>query len=89
MEYSKRGKNNPFDAYMSGVCLWLTPRQILILDKIFKFLENCPDKFLIDGSVEQEAFLDFKTQIEHEAEIKKRKYFGGDDEENYTLFDPS
>ena len=38
---------------------------------------------------EEEAFLDFKSQIEYEAEIKKKKYFGGDDEENYTLFDPS
>ena len=89
MGYVNRGKHNPFDSYMSGICLWVSPRQILILDRIFNFLKDCPEPFFVEGTVEEEAFLDFKTQIEHEAEIKKRKYFGGDDEENYTLFDPS
>ena len=89
MGYSKRGKNNPFDAYMAGVCLWITPRQILILDRIFNSFGNSTESFFTEGTVEEEAFLDFKSQIEYEAEIKKKKYFGGDDEENYTLFDPS
>jgi hypothetical protein len=84
MSYSERGKRNPFDAYMTGVCLWLTPRQILILERMCSFFADTVEK-----GVEEEAFLDFKSQIDYEAEVKKRKYFGGDDEEAYTLFDPS
>lgn len=87
MGYSKRGKNNPFDAYVTGVCLWITPRQIIILDRMFDFLQNCPEPIFIEGSVEEEAFLDFKSQINREAKIKKKKYFGVDDEEHNTLFD--
>ena len=84
MSYSERGRHNPFDAYMAGVCLWMTPRQILV---IHRMCERFKDE--VEKGVEEEAFLDFKSQIDHEAEIKKRKYFGGDDEESYTLFDPS
>lgn len=84
MRYSERGRHNPFDAYMAGVCLWMTPRQILT---IHRMCERFKDE--VEKGVEEEAFLDFKSQIDHEAEIKKRKYFGGDDEESYTLFDPS
>ena len=84
MSYGERGRHNPFDAYMAGVCLWMTPRQILT---IHRMCERFKDE--VEKGVEEEAFLDFKSQIDHEAEIKKRKYFGGDDEESYTLFDPS
>lgn len=87
MRYGERGKYNPFDAYMNGLCLWLTPRQIIVLEKMCKFFKD--DPALTPGSADQQAFLDFKEQIDHEAEIKKRKYFGGDDEEAYSLFDPS
>lgn len=83
-KYSQRGKNNPFDAYAMGLCLWITPRQILV---IHKMCDRFKDE--VDKGVEEEAFLDFKEQIDYEAEIKKRKYLGGDDEEDCTLFDPS
>ena len=68
VSYASRGKNNPFDAYMAGFCLWMTPRQIIIVEKMCNKFINC-----LDG-VEKEAFLDFKEQIEYEAEIKKKKY---------------
>ena len=87
MKYSERGKRNSFDSYMNGLCLWITPRQIIILEKMCKFFKDDPD--ITPGIVDQQAFLDFKSQIEYEAEIKKKKYFGGDDEEAYSLFDPS
>ena len=58
-----------------------------IFEKMCKFFKDDPT--LTPGSADQQAFLDFKEQIDHEAEIKKRKYFGGDDEEAYSLFDPS
>ena len=87
MKYSEKGKRNPFDSYMNGLCIWLTPRQIIVIEKMCKFFKDEPT--IAPGSVDQQAFLDFKEQIEHEAEIKKRKYFGGDDEEAYSLFDPS
>jgi hypothetical protein len=82
MSYSKRGKHNPFDAYMAGFCIWLTPRQILILDKM------C-EQFLPEEGVEKEAFTDFKEQIECEAAIKRKKYLGEGNEEIYSLFDPA
>jgi hypothetical protein len=82
MEYSKRGRANPFDAYMNGICLWITPRQILIIEKMCS-------KFIPEEGIEKDAFLDFKEHIDHEAEIKKKRYFGGDYDEDYTLFDPS
>lgn len=82
--YSSRGKNNPFDAYMAGFCLWMTPRQILVIEKMCE-----KHKDIVEKGVEEEAFLDFKSQIDYEAAIKRKKYFGGDDEEAFTLFDPS
>ena len=81
MSYSQRAKFNPYDSYMNGLCLWLSPRQIIILDD---FLNSIKSSFLNDA--DKEAFLDFKSQIDHEAEIKRRKYFGGDDEEDCHLF---
>ena len=69
MEYCKRGKSNPFDAYMAGICMWMTPRQILIIDKMCELFKD-----VVDVGIEEEAFLDFKSQIEHEAAIKKKKY---------------
>lgn len=69
--YSSRGKNNPFDAYMSGFCLWMTPRQIILIEKMCNKFSDC-----LEDGVDKEAFLDFKEQIEYEAEIKKKKYLG-------------
>lgn len=69
MEYFKRGKENPFDAYMKGICIWISPRQILIINKMCEFFKE-----MVGKGVEEEAFLDFKSQIDHEAEIKKKKY---------------
>ena len=89
MSYHERGKNNPVDACMAGICVWVTPRQIIILDKAFKFLQNYKEQIFSEGTVEEEAFLDFKDQIGYEAEIKKKKYFGGDDEESYSFSDPA
>ena len=86
-KYKDRINRNPIDSYINGLCLWLTPRQIIVLEKMCKFFKDDPT--LTPGSADQQAFLDFKEQIDHEAEIKKRKYFGGDDEEAYSLFDPS
>ena len=69
MSYFKRGKNNRFDAYMAGISIWLSPRQIILLSEILNniSLEERDD-------VSKEAILDFKLQIDHEAEIKKEKY---------------
>lgn len=69
MEYHKRGKNNPFDAYMAGMSVWVTPRQIIILSDFLKDINI--DKL---NEVEKDALLDFKSQIDYEAEIKRKKY---------------
>jgi len=69
MEYHKRGKNNPFDAYMAGMSVWITPRQIIILSDFLK--DANIDKL---NEVEKDALLDFKSQIDYEAEIKRKKY---------------
>lgn len=68
MEYCKRGKVNQFDSYMAGFCPWITPRQILILEKL---CEKFKDELT---GIDKEALLDFKEQIDHEAAIKKKKY---------------
>lgn len=81
-EYSERDKHNPFDAYMNGLYLWLTPRQILIVEKM------C-EQYKPEQGIEEQAFTDFKEQIGHEAAIKRKKYFGADHEEIYSIFDPS
>ena len=70
MKYSERCKINPFDAYMAGFAPWITPRQILILE------EMCAEYIKNLEGIELEAFLDFKLQIDHEAEIKRKKYLG-------------
>ncbi len=70
MKYSERGKHNPFDAYMAGFAPWVTPRQILILEKMCaEYIKN------LEG-IELEAFVDFKEQIDNEAKIKRKKYLG-------------
>ena len=69
-EYHKKGKHNPFDAHMAGFSLWITPRQIITLANM---CEKYKDE--LEG-IELEAFLDFKLQIDHEAEIKRKKYLG-------------
>ena len=71
MSYSKRGRHNPFDSYMNGLCLWMSPRQILVIEKICNHYEH-----IIEDAIDKEAFLDFKEQIDHEASIKKQKYLG-------------
>lgn len=84
MSYSKRGKHNPFDAYMAGFCIWLTPRQILIIDRMCElFKEEVSDE------IEKEAFIDFKEQFANEAKIKRRKYLGEEHEEIFSAPDPS
>lgn len=70
MKYFERGKNNPFDAHMAGFAPWITPRQIITLANM---CEKYKDE--LEG-IELEAFLDFKLQIDHEAEIKRKKYLG-------------
>lgn len=84
MSYHKRGKENPFDAYMAGFCIWLTPRQILIIDKMCELFKEA-----VDGDIEKEAFLDFKEQFAHEAKIKRKKYLGVEDEEILNNPDPT
>lgn len=69
MEYCKRGKINPFDAYMAGFSPWITPRQILILER---FCAKFESESMSD--IDKEAFLDFKSQIDHEAAIKRKRY---------------
>lgn len=68
MKHSERGKINPFDAYMAGFALWITPRQILILE------EMCAEYVSKLEWIKKEAFLEFKEQIDHEAAIKKKRY---------------
>ena len=69
MKYSERGKLNNFDLYMAGFAPWITPRQILILEQLCeKFKDEMED------SIDKDAFLDFKEQIDYEAAIKRNKY---------------
>ena len=82
MSYSKRGKHNPFDAYMAGFCIWLTPRQILIIDRMCELFKE-----EISDEVDKEAFIDFKEQFAQEARIKRKRYLGEKDEE--ILSDPN
>jgi hypothetical protein len=65
--YFARGKHNPFDAYMAGMCWWVSPRQILVLDEMFK-------RHIPRAGVEADAFEDMKSQILHEAEIKRKRF---------------
>jgi hypothetical protein len=69
MSYCTRGKYNSFDAYMAGFSPWITPRQILILATMCEKYED-----EVSEGIEKEAFLDFKSQIDAEAKIKKKKY---------------
>lgn len=70
MRYSERGRHNPFDSYMAGIAMWLTPRQIVLLDARLKDWEP-------SDPVDAEAIADLREMVAHEAEIKRRKYFGG------------
>lgn len=36
MSYHERGRHDPFDAYMAGFCVWMSPRQILINEAALK-----------------------------------------------------
>lgn len=72
MSYYHHGKINPFDAYMAGFNWWTSPRQTLILAEMFQQFTPAP-------GIETEAFEDMKSQIEHEAKIKRKKYLGGCD----------
>ena len=67
MKYSERGKHNPFDAYMAGFSLWLTPRQILLLDSRLR-------GFVPADKVDAEAYVDLQEMIGNEAAIKRKKY---------------
>ena len=57
---------------MAGFCPWITPRQILILADM---CEKYKDDVLKE--IDKEAFLDFKTQIDMEAKVKRKIYSGG------------
>lgn len=56
----------------AGFCPWMTPRQILILEELCKKYKD-----EMEDSIDKEAFLDFKEQIDTEVEIK-RKIFSKD-----------
>lgn len=68
-KYMHRGKLNPFDAYMAGCCIWHSPRQILILEKLLD--KGRPE---ISEGVEMEAYEDMLDLVKHEATIKRKKY---------------
>lgn len=51
---------------MLGVCLWITPRQILMLARFLPGCEPLPH--------EEQAYAEFKEVIDYEAEIKRKKY---------------
>jgi len=67
--YASRGKINPFDAYMTGCCIWHTPRQILILEKLLE-----KGRSEISEGVEMEAYEDMLCLIKYEAAIKRKRY---------------
>lgn len=67
MPYHERGRHNPFDAYMEGFCVWMSPRQILINEAALKQYTPKP-------GVEADAHEDLLSQFVHEAEIKRKKY---------------
>lgn len=69
IKYSERGRHNPFDAYMAGFCMWMTPRQILLLDARLK-------GFVPDDPVDAAAYADLRDSVGYEAEIKRKKYLG-------------
>jgi len=71
-KYVDRGKVNPFDAHMAGCCIWFSPRQILILEKVLD--SGRPE---IAKGVETEAYEDMLPLIRIEADIKRKKYLGG------------
>ena len=55
---------------MAGFCVWISPRQIILLARFLNKFD------ILDGlnSIERQAILDFKSQIDHEAEVKKKIY---------------
>lgn len=59
-------EKSALDAYMLGMCLWMSPRQILICDKMCSEFVPEPE--------DAKAFEDFYSQIKAEAEIKRKKY---------------
>lgn len=69
VRYADRGKINPFDAYMAGCCIWYSPRQILILEKLLEL-----GRSQIEDGLELEAYEDMLPLVKHEAEIKRKKY---------------
>ena len=56
----------PLDAHMLGVCLLITPRQILMLERFLPKCEPLPH--------EKSAYAEFKEAIDYEAAIKRKKY---------------
>lgn len=70
MKYSDRGRHNPFDAYMAGIAMWLTPRQIILLDdRLAGYTPADP--------VDAAAYADMQETVAHEAGVKRKKYLGG------------
>jgi hypothetical protein len=72
MSYCQRGKVNPFDAHMAGCSIWYSPRQILILEKALDAIGPA-----LTDVVDREALEDMLPLIRVEADIKRKKYFGG------------
>jgi len=68
-KYSDRGRINPFDSYMAGCCMWHSPRQIMILEKLM-----VKGRSEISEGVEMEACEDMLSLVKQEATIKRKKY---------------
>lgn len=65
--YSERGRQNPFDAYMAGFSMWMSPRQILIVEEALK-------SYIPKEGIYTEAYSDLLEMVSYEADIKRKKY---------------
>ena len=69
MKYSERGRHNPYDAYIMGFCVWMSPRQIILVEDALRTYKPNP-------GIEAAAHEDVWSQFRAEAEIKRKKYLG-------------
>ena len=63
-------KQETFDSYMAGFCMWFTPRQILLA--VAQLEKSCPE-----DPKDSEAYKRMLEQLQAEAAIKRKKYLGG------------
>jgi len=70
MKYVEYGKHDPCDAYMMGFCVWMSPRQVILV-------EDALEKYTPKPGIDAVAHKDVWSQFRAEAEIKRKKYFGG------------